>query len=132
MANDFSNPAANPHTTGPTVSHPAFRTSPARSWRTPALADDGTYTVALADDGDANGLYFCYDEADPTDGALFAVRSTGTTINAIAEVADAAGTHTWADADTDTDYCFFVSGGEAVLKNRSGDADVVLCIARLA
>lgn len=125
MANSDFNPSASAPYLGPTVSHPIFRSSPSRIATSGVLADDATYALNLADDGDASGLYICYDLTDPSDAAFFSVTASGTTVSAI-DLGPAWGSHTWDDADTDAKLCFYVSSGVATLKNRSGSSAVLL------
>lgn len=122
--NDF-NPSATPPHLGPTVSNPIFRSRPVRIATSGALADDATYPVVLAEDGDASGIYLCYDASDPSDAAFFSVTASGTTVSAI-DIGPAWGSHTWDDADTDTKLCFYINSGVATLKNRSGSAATLL------
>lgn len=129
MANQDNNPASSANVVGPEVSHPIFRSSPLRGHSSGALADDATFALALADDGDASGFYLAWDASDPSDAAFFSITATGTTVSAI-DLGPAWGSHTWDDADTDTKLCLFVDSGVATLKNRSGSA-AVLNIARI-
>jgi len=102
---------------------------PIRSWTTDELADDATYALNLADDGDASGIYLCWDASDPSDAAFFSVTASGTTVSAI-DIGPAWGSHTWDDADTDAKLCLYVDSSVATLKNRSGSA-ATLVIARI-
>ena len=132
MSSQDNNPAAGISVSGPSISHKVFRGGPTRTYRSSVLADDGLYNIALvADDSDAGGLYYAYDLADPTDGALFTLKATGATVNTVRIASDFGGSIGWDDADTDTKYCLYTTGGLALLKNRSGNADVTLCISRL-
>lgn len=129
MATSDFNPSSGQGYAGPTVSHKVFRSSPIRSWTTDELADDATYALNLADDGDASGIYLCWDASDPSDAAFFSVTASGTTVSAI-DIGPAWGSHTWDDADTDAKLCLYVDSSVATLKNRSGSA-ATLVIARI-
>tara|TARA_R110002012_G_scaffold21589_7_gene75240 strand:+ start:1787 stop:2179 length:393 start_codon:yes stop_codon:yes gene_type:complete len=130
MATNDNNPASTINVTGPTVSHPLFRSAPIRGHSTGELADDATFALNLDDDGDASGFYLCWNSADPSDAALFSITASGSTVSAV-DIGPAWGSHTWDDADTDVKLCLFEDSGVATLKNRSGGA-LTLVIARIA
>jgi len=130
MANSDFNPSDGAGYAGPTVSHKVFRQTPIRSWTTEELADDATFALNLAEDGDATGIYLCWDASDPSDAAFFSVTASGTTVSAI-DIGPSWASHTWDDADTDDKLCFYVNSNVATLKNRSGSA-ATLVIARIA
>lgn len=128
MATNQNNPALQVNVVGPSVEHPIFRGSPIRGWATAELADDATYSLGTPGD-DAEGFYLCWDVNDPSDAALFSVTTASGAVTAV-DLGPAWASHTWDDADTDAKFCFYVSTGELILKNRSGSADT-LAIARL-
>ena len=97
------------------------------------MLDDGeSYTLKFAEDGDATGLYWVCDLGDSTDGALVAMVSSGSVVSQLDIVADGSGGETWAGTDSGTGYAIYVSAGDVVIKNRSGDDGVTVYIARLA
>lgn len=129
MSTSSNNPAGQVNVVGPTAEHPLFRGSALRGWTTGALADDATYSLGSPGDGGA-GFYLCWDITDPSDAAIFSVTVASGAVTAV-DIGPSWGSHTWDDADTDVKFCFYVSSGELILKNRSGNTDT-LAIAKLA
>lgn len=129
MATESNNPATQINVPGPSVDHPIFRSSPTRGYYTGELADDATYSLGSPGD-QAAGVYLCWDTGDPDDAAFFVVAASSGAVTSV-NIGPSWASHTWDDADTDTNLCFYVSSGELILKNRSGSA-ATLAIVRLA
>ena len=75
-----------------------------------SLADDEVVTLGAA----RSGMYLCYVKAT---GEFMAFTCTGSA-TAVTVFTKTAGS--WAATDSDTDICLYVSGGNLLLKNRSG------------
>lgn len=132
MAIESNNPAAQVNVPGPSVAHPLFRRWDIRSWTSPSLADNATYSLGSPTEGNSfpAGVYLVALASDPSKAALYAITTSSGAVSAVTLLDDFAGSTFAADGTTNDRYHLYDTSGEVFLENTTSSA-VQLVISRV-